>query len=133
MGIFIIFVMLHTKERGPKEIRDNHSSGQWVYFAEEIKQRICFFLSDKLFGKNLELGGGWYLSHPHSTVVDISPKALAYNPAKEKVEFDLDSITDGNKLPFPDHSFDHATMVSVYQYLRESQAFKDEIMRVLKP
>jgi hypothetical protein len=39
----------------PKEIRDFHSSGQRVYFAEEMKQRISFFLSDKLFGKNLDI------------------------------------------------------------------------------
>ena len=102
----------------PKEIRDGHSSYQWVYFAEEIKQRISYFLSDKLFGKNLDIGGGRYLTHPRSTVVDISPKALEYNPAKEKVEFDIDMINQGVQLPFPDKSFDHATMISVYQYIK---------------
>ena len=39
----------------PKEIRDRHSEYKRVYFAEEIKQRIAFFLSDKLFGKNLDI------------------------------------------------------------------------------
>lgn len=73
------------------------------------------------------------MTHPGSTVVDISPKALEYNPANEKIEFDLDDIQLGRKLPFPDHSFDHATMISVYQYLKGGKKFRDELMRVLKP
>lgn len=122
-----------TSQRGPKEIWDRYSEWQWVYFAEEIKQRISYFLSDKLFGKNLDIGWGRYLSYPHSTVIDVSPKALAYNPAKEKVEFDLDDIHKGKQFPFPDHSFDHATMISVYQYLKGWKQLRDELMRILKP
>jgi ubiquinone/menaquinone biosynthesis C-methylase UbiE len=45
----------------------------------------------------------------------------------------MDSIANGNKLPFPDNSFDHATMVSVFQYIKHRKKATQELMRVLKP
>lgn len=71
--------------------------------------------------------------YPHSTVIDLSPVALQYNPAKEKIEFDIDSLHTGAKLPFPDNSFDHATMVSVAQYIQDREEMTEELLRVLKP
>ena len=117
-----------------EQIWDYHSSEKWVYFAEEDKRLISHFLSERLSGKrNLELGGGWYLSHPGSTVLDLSSVALEHNPAKHKVQFDLDTIKQGKKLPFPDHSFDSATMISVWQYLRCPALVLEELRRVLIP
>jgi hypothetical protein len=112
---------------------DHHGSYQWTYFHESVKQKIGFFLSRRLRGKNLDLGGGWYLTHPGSTVVDLSPVCLEYNPAKEKVLFDLETLADGAHLPFNPHSFDSATMVSVWQYIKNSDALVAELRRVLKP
>ncbi len=116
-----------------QEIWDNHGSYQWTYFGEEIKQIISFFLSKRLSGKNLDLGGGWYLSYPNSTVVDLSPVCLEHNPAENKVQFNLDDIAEGKKLPFEDHSFHSATMISSWQYLKDPRSVMKEIERVIMP
>lgn len=112
---------------------DHHGSYQWTYFAEPVKQKIGFFLSKKLHGRNLDLGGGWYLTHPGSTAVDLSPVCLAYNPAEEKVQFDLETLAQGAQLPFRQHSFDSATMVSAWQYIQNTDALVKELRRVLRP
>jgi ubiquinone/menaquinone biosynthesis C-methylase UbiE len=112
---------------------DHHGSYQWTYFPDEMKQRIKFFLNQRLNGNNIELGGGWYLSYPNSVVVDLSSVCLENNPAKEKLHFDLDTIGEGHKLPYKDNSFDSATMISVWQYLKQPQAVIQEIERILKP
>jgi SAM-dependent methyltransferase len=112
---------------------DFHGSYQWTYFADEIKQRIKFFLQQRLHGKNIEIGGGWYLSYPNSTVVDLSSVCLSHNPAKEKLQFDLDTIGEGARLPFDDDSFDSATLISTWQYLRHPKAVFGELERILDP
>ncbi|MDE1868918.1 MAG: class I SAM-dependent methyltransferase [Candidatus Micrarchaeota archaeon] len=122
---------LGTKE----ETWDHHSSYQWTYFTEEIKQFIDFHLAKRLTGRNLDIGGGWYLPYQNSDVVDISSKALKYNPAPKyrKHHLDLDAISKGKKLPFGDNTFDSATMISVIQYLKAPWDVIYEIKRVLKP
>jgi SAM-dependent methyltransferase len=112
---------------------DHHGSYQWTYFADEIKQRIKFFLQQRLSGKNIEIGGGWYLSYPDSVVVDLSSVCLSHNPAKEKLQFDLDTIRKGNKLPYADGSFDSATLISVWQYLKHPEKVLRELERILVP
>lgn len=112
---------------------DHHGSYQWTYFGEHVKQRISYFLSQRLSGRNLELGGGWYLSHPNSVVVDLSPVCLGYNLAKEKHQFDLDTLETGKRLPFMDNSFDSATMISAWQYLAAPHAVASELERVVRP
>ena len=112
---------------------DHHGSYQWTYFADEIKQRIQYFLLQKLNGKNIEIGGGWYLSYPNSVVVDLSSVCLEYNPAKEKLQFDLDTIGEGKQLPYEDDYFSSATLISVWQYLRHPKAVLGELERILKP
>jgi SAM-dependent methyltransferase len=123
--------------RRPKDPResawDTHGSHRWTYFNEGIKQRIEFFLSERLHGRNLDVGGGWYLSYPNSAVVDMSSVCLDYNPAAEKVKFDLDKISRGKKLPFPDHSFDSATFISSWQYLKHPASIVREMERVIVP
>jgi len=114
-------------------IWDHHGSYQWTYFNESIKQLISFYLSPRLSGPNLEVGGGWYLSYPNSSVIDFSPVCLEYNPAKEKRVFDLDDIAEGKQLPFPDKSFNSATLISVWQYLQSPKAVMKELERVLTP
>ena len=116
-----------------KQQWDHHSAYQWSYFGEVNKEYISFFLSNKLFGKNLDLGGGWYNYYPNSTVVDFSSEAINHNSAKEKLVFDLDSISSKNKLPFRDNSFNSATMISVWQYLRNPLELIKELKRILIP
>jgi hypothetical protein len=120
-------------ENSHESIWDHHGSYQWTYFGEPVKQRISFFLSQRLIGKNLEVGGGWYLSYPHSTVVDLSSVCLDYNPAKEKLQFDLDTIGKGNKLPYENNSFNSATLISVFQYLAHPKEVLRELERVIIP
>lgn len=120
-----------TKE----EVWDHHSSYQWTYFVEEIKQFIDFYLSKRLSGRNLDIGGGWYLSYINSDVVDVSSVALKYNmaPNERKHHLDLDDLSNCKKLPFEDNTFDSATMISVIQYLRYPWNVIEELKRVLKP
>jgi SAM-dependent methyltransferase len=121
------------RPRTKTEEWDWHGSYQWTYFVEGVKQRINYFLSERLKGKNIDVGGGWYLSYPNSTVVDLSPVCLEKNPAKEKLQFDLEDLTQGKKLPYKDHSFDSATLVSVWEYLNDPRSVMKEMERVVKP
>lgn len=112
---------------------DHHGSYQWTYFGEAVQQRISYFLSERLHGRNIDLGGGWYLHYPNSTVVDLSSVCLNYNPAREKLQFDLDELGENQTLPYADHSFDSATLVSVWQYLRKPEAVVSELQRLVRP
>jgi len=112
---------------------DHHGSYQWTYFVEEQKRLISFFLSKTAGPRNLEIGGGWYQSYPNSTAIDISKVCLKYNEARKKVHYDLDYIAIGFRLPFKDHSFHSATMISVWQYLEDPIALLKELERVLVP
>lgn len=132
------FVECGPYENHPKtiqEVWDKHGSYQWTYFVEEVKQHIEFFLQQRLAGKNLDVGGGWYLSYPDSDVIDVSPVCLEYNiaPPERKHLFDLDSLAEGQALPFEDKSFDSATFISSWQYLSHPWEVIRELERVLKP
>jgi len=111
---------------------DFHGSYQWTYFGDEVKQRINFFLEQRLHGRNIDVGGGWYLSYPNSTVVDLSSVCLAHNPAKDKLQFDLDELGESRNLPFSENSFDSATLISTWQYLRHPLAVIRELERILR-
>jgi len=112
---------------------DSHGSYKWTYFNDEVKQRINFFLTQRLYGKNIDIGGGWYLHYPNSTVVDLSSVCLANNPANDKLQFDLDELGNGKHLPYDNSLFDSATLISVWQYLRHQEAVTCELERILKP
>jgi len=114
---------------------DENGKQLWSYFDETIKQFIDFYLSKRLKGRNLDVGGGWYRHYPNSDVVDISPVCLNYNiaPPERKHVFDLETISEGAKLPFDDNTFDSATMISVIQYLPKPWDVIKEVERVLKP
>ena len=116
-----------------EHIWDSYGSFQGTYFEDTIKKRIKFFLGQRLNGRNIEIGGGWYLSYSNSTVVDLSGVCLQHNPAKEKLQFDLDEIEKGRRLPYSDASFDSATLISVWQYLRHPKKVIKELERILKP
>ncbi len=116
-----------------QEIWDWHGSYQWTYFTEQAKQLIAHFLGTRLQGKALDVGGGWYLHYPDSVVIDVSPVCLEHNLAQEKVQFDLDTLSQGARLPFSDSTFDAATFVSSWQYLEHPDAVMHELDRVLKP
>ena len=127
------FKIPNPRTQNPHESTwDHHGSSQWTYFSDEVKQRINFFLSKRLHGRNIDIGGGWYLSYPNSTVVDLSSVCLTNNPAKEKLQFDLDQLGDGRRLPYNAHSFDSATLISAWQYLKYPLAVTKELKRVLK-
>jgi|GEM_PF-2310655 len=123
------------KTRTIRQFWDKHGGYQWTYFDEKIKQHIEYFLLQRLHGRNLEVGGGWYLSYPDSDVVDVSKVCLDYNlaPKERKHLFDLDGIAKGKKLPFEKHTFDSATLISVWQYLPKPWPVVKELERVLKP
>src|SRR3990172_3382604 len=118
-----------------QQIWDHHSDYQWTYFLEEVKQNIELFLEQRLTGKNLDLGGGWYLHYPNSDVIDISSKALEFNlaPKERRHQIDLDDIADGKKLPFEDKTFDSATFINSLPYVKDPWALATELERVLKP
>jgi hypothetical protein len=58
---------------------DHHGSYQWTYFPEPAKQAISFYLSSRLPGKNLDVGGGWYSYSDNSVAIDISSVCLKNN------------------------------------------------------
>lgn len=135
MRTFIRSDLCGSELKTIQEEWDHHGSYQWTYFVENVKQHIDFFLQQRLIGRNLDVGGGWYLSYPNSDVIDVSPVCLEYNiaPPERKYWFDLDSISKRQKLPFEDNCFDSATLVSSWQYLLHPWAVVRELERVLKP
>jgi SAM-dependent methyltransferase len=69
------------------------------------------------------------------TGVDVSPSAIALarqNFAQQGLEADLREA-DGERLPFPDNSFDFVYAHGVVQYTANDQRLVDECRRVLKP
>ncbi len=134
MRTIIEYGHYENKVKTIQEFWDHHGSYRWTYFNERVKQHIEFFLQKKLSGRNLDVGGGWYLSYPNSDVVDISPVCLDYNiaPSERKHVFDLDSIAEGKILPFAGQTFDSATFISSWQYLAHPEAVMKELERVLK-
>ncbi|EKE28549.1 MAG: hypothetical protein ACD_3C00046G0002 [uncultured bacterium (gcode 4)] len=124
---------LHHETVAIKQVWNKHSAYQWVYFDENYKKMISHYLGNRLTWPNLEIWGWWYLSHPNSAVIDVSEKALEYNPAKNKECFDLDDLWRWKKLPYKDGSFESATMISVWQYMRFPKDLLRELERVLVP
>jgi SAM-dependent methyltransferase len=124
--------MLYTNNKFEAEW-DRHGSYQWTYFCDEAKSRISYFLNKRLSGKNIDIGGGWYLHYDNSAVVDLSSVCLEHNPAKEKLQFDLDELAKNKYLPYRNNSFDSATFISSWQYLRFPDLVTKEMKRVLKP
>ncbi|EKE29030.1 MAG: hypothetical protein ACD_2C00246G0002 [uncultured bacterium (gcode 4)] len=124
---------IHPETKAIKSEWNRHSAYQWVYFDENYKKMISHYLAGRLTWSNLEIWWWWYLSHPNSAVIDVSEVALEYNPAKNKKCFDLDDLWRWKKLPYPDHSFESATMISVWQYLRFPKKLLMELERVLVP
>jgi SAM-dependent methyltransferase len=69
------------------------------------------------------------------TGVDLSPSAIALarqNFAQQGLEADLREA-DGERLPFPDNTFDFVYAHGVVQYTAHDQRLVDECRRVLKP
>ncbi|HET9264342.1 MAG TPA: methyltransferase domain-containing protein [Vicinamibacterales bacterium] len=69
------------------------------------------------------------------TGVDVSSSAIALareNFAQQKLDADLREI-DGERLPFPDASFDVVFAHGVVQYAANDRAVVEECRRVLKP
>jgi SAM-dependent methyltransferase len=69
------------------------------------------------------------------TGVDLSASAIALarqNFAQQKLEADLREA-DGERLPFPDSSFDLVYAHGVVQYTADDQRLVEECKRVLKP
>lgn len=114
---------------------DSNSKQKWGYFGEHVKNRIEYYLQRRIgMGKkNLEVGGGWYLSYPNSTVIDLSLVALHINPAEEKLQFNLEDLSLGKILPYKEDTFDTATMISLWEYLNNPKDVMNELDRVVKP
>jgi hypothetical protein len=112
---------------------DRHGASKWSYFSEEAKKRISFFLFRKLGGRNLDVGGGWYLHYPNSVVVDVSSVCLEHNPALDKLQFDLEKLSVGQTLPYPDNTFSSATFISTWQYFHHPEDILGELERLIIP
>lgn len=112
---------------------DAHGGRRWSYLGDDARSRIRFFLAARLTGSNIDLGGGWDSPDSTSVAVDLSSACLERNAAPAKLQFNLDWMGTGRRLPYPDASFDSATMISVWQYLSAHRAILGEVRRVLKP
>jgi SAM-dependent methyltransferase len=69
------------------------------------------------------------------TGVDLSPSAIVLarqNFAQQGLDADLREA-DGERLPFPDNTFDLVYAHGVVQYTADDQRLVDECLRVLKP
>ena len=69
------------------------------------------------------------------TGVDISPSAIELareNLNQQKLQADL-RVADGERLPFPDNTFDLVFAHGVVQYTADDRALVHECFRVLKP
>jgi ubiquinone/menaquinone biosynthesis C-methylase UbiE len=66
----------------------------------------------------------------HYVGVDVSDNAIAEAQA---LGLDARKISDASELPFPDHTFDAALSIEVFEHLFDPLATAREILRVLKP
>lgn len=103
------------------------------YFAEKDLLAVKEFLSIKIKGENLDIGGGWHSYCQNKAVIDLSEKSLKRNTNPYKVNFDLDSLCSNTHLPFKQSSFDSATLIFVLQYLKHPRELFLNLESALKP
>ena len=103
------------------------------YFPQQNLKAIKEFLSSKIKGKNLDIGGGWHSYTKNYCVLDISEKSLQRNQDSNKIKFDLDTLALGHYLPFQKNTFDTSTLISVAHYLPSIDKLLQELKRVIKP
>lgn len=111
-----------------------NSNAFYEYFNHEEVRAIRCFLSTRLGPPNLDLGGGPNSDDyaPGSTVIDISDESLCLYPRGRCLQFDLDAVGRGSRLPFQKGYFATASMVSLWQYLRHPISLLHELSRVIK-
>jgi ubiquinone/menaquinone biosynthesis C-methylase UbiE len=126
---------IHKDNLPARKEWDHHAGYQWTFFPESEKRKVAHWLQEEWVKwiSNADIGGGWYVNVPGSVVLDISPVSLEKNPSREKILFDLDTIGPNNRLPLRSGSLETATMISVWQYLREPEALLRDLQRVLVP
>ena len=93
---------------------------------KELRQAITQVLKPRVGQKNLDLGSGNIVYTPNTISLDYSPEMMALNPNPDKVQHDLEL-----PLPFPTQSFDSATAVFVFNYIKNIPQLISEIKRVL--
>lgn len=113
------------------------------YHFDKLHHLLRLVHFDRYRGKQvLEVGCGagtdlvrFARGGAHVTGVDLSSSALALareNFAQQKLEADLREA-DGERLPFPDATFDLVYAHGVIQYAADDRAVVEECRRVLKP
>lgn len=103
------------------------------YYGDEgVDEVIKEQLDKRLFGLNLNLGSGFTNHYSNSVNLDISFYSLALNNRKG-VLYDLNKINYNNSLPFRENSFDSASMIGLWPYLKNPEKVLFELQRVVKP
>ncbi|VVB73222.1 Uncharacterised protein [uncultured archaeon] len=121
-------------------IRESHPFSSWfhsaaqfgMYGIREMKEGLSRHLAGAVSGNNIEFGSGAYMYTP-SVCVDFCEEALLRNPAGTRLLFNLNTLSDGLRLPFDDGTFDSATMPIMMSYIRCWKSFFGEMFRVLSP
>jgi len=102
------------------------------YGSEKIDDIIREQLDKKLKGLSLNLGSGFTNHYTNSVNLDISFHSLDLNDRKG-VLYNLNTINYNNSLPFRKDSFDSASMIGLWPYLKNSEKVFLELQRVVKP
>ncbi len=96
-----------------------------------------YFREINIIGKVLDLGcGDGHFSSktlPNAKVQGIDPALNSLNTAKQINYFSGLSCSLGNKLPFPEHTFNTVISNSVLEHIPDVESVIDEAIRVLKP
>ena len=113
-------------------------AGCGIRGLEPYRQRVC----DGLRGEVVELGFGSGLNVPYYPatvrhVAAVEPADLGWRLAEDRVRDSSVPVRraglDGQRLPFPDHSFDTALSTWTMCTIPNLEAALGELRRVLKP
>jgi len=110
---------------GSKAAAYQRAAGRIRPFVERM------IVSEHLKEPVLSLASGPFSSPVSGIETDVSHTMLEMNPARKKVQFDLNSSK--GKFPFRDKSFSSVTLVFGSKYLNNPKKAFLEAKRVLKP
>ena len=127
-------------------LKENVDNGLWCFRALMVKKGVCSrgyygdekidevigkHLDKRLMGLNLNLGSGFTNHYSNSVNLDISFYSLALND-KKGVLYNLNKINYDNSLPFKEGSFNSASMIGLWPYLKNPEKIFLELQRVVK-
>jgi SAM-dependent methyltransferase len=103
------------------------------FFARLTLAKNIKSFAPELAGKVLDVGCG---KKPYKKLFTNVSEYIGMdieNPGHNHQDEDIDVYYDGNKFPFPDHSFDSILTNQVFEHVFNPDQFLAEISRVLKP